>query len=353
MIKYIGSKRLLADSIADAAVALGVSSICDLFSGTTRVGQALRRCGLPVLSNDIASYSEILGIAYLEATPEDRRRLPDLLEHLRGLSPEHGYFTETFCLQSRFFQPDNGMRIDAIRAEIDRLELTRAERALLLTSLLEAADRVDSTCGLQMAYVKSWSRRSHNDLDLREPLAVLGPAGRASRRDAIELAPELAGVDCVYLDPPYNQHSYFANYHVWETLVRWDAPESYGIARKRLDCKVTKSPYNRRREAWPEIERLIRGLPTPWMLVSCSDEGFHDPAAVESLLGEKGYVRTVGVDFKRYVGAQIGIHDPSGEKVGRVSHLRNTEHLFIVGPEEDRVAAAAAAIEVAVAPRAA
>ncbi len=43
------------------------------------------------------------------------------------------------------------------------------------------------------------------------------------------------------------------------------------------------------------------------------------------------------MDFKRYVGAQIGIHDPSGRKVGTVSHLRNTETLFVVGPERAQV----------------
>ena len=61
--------------------------------------------------------------------------------------------------------------------------------------------------------------------------------------DAIALAPELDGVDCAYLDPPYNQHSYFANYHVWETLMRWDAPETYGVACKRIDCRSTKSAF--------------------------------------------------------------------------------------------------------------
>jgi adenine-specific DNA-methyltransferase len=38
------------------------------------------------------------------------------------------------------------------------------------------------------------------------------------------------------------------------------------------------------------------------------------------------------VDYKRYVGAQIGIYNPRGEKVGRVSHLRNKELLYIVTP---------------------
>ena len=48
------------------------------------------------------------------------------------------------------------------------------------------------------------------------------------------------------------------------------------------------------------------------------------------LLSEKGHVGFVAVDFKRYVGAQIGIHNRQGEKVGQVSHLRNKEYLFVV-----------------------
>jgi adenine-specific DNA-methyltransferase len=47
------------------------------------------------------------------------------------------------------------------------------------------------------------------------------------------------------------------------------------------------------------------------------------------LFAGRAHVATVATDFRRYVGAQIGIHNPQGEKVGRVSHLRNTEYLFI------------------------
>ena len=77
-------------------------------------------------------------------------------------------------------------------------------------------------------------------------------------------------------------------------------------------------------------------LATPWIVVSVSDEGFHDPAAVAEKLGERGYVGALAIDFKRYVGAQIGIHNPAGERVGRVSHLRNTEWLFVCGPDRVR-----------------
>lgn len=341
MVKYIGSKRVLVPAIERLARRLPVKTVCDLFAGTTRVGQGLRRAGLTVLSNDVATYSEALAYAYIVADEDvDRDDLRRLLDHLEALPPEYGYFTETFCVKSRFFQPENGMRIDAIRREIDRLDLSPVERGLVLTSLTEAADRVDSTCGLQMAYIKNWSSRSFNPLELRGPMPVAGPSGLVSRSDANDLAAKLEGFDCAYLDPPYNQHSYFSNYHIWETLIRWDEPQHYGVACKRVDCKTTKSAYNSKRRAWDSFSTLIERLPTPWIIVSFNNEGFHDLERVAAVLSEKGYVRSLAVDFKRYVGAQIGIFNPSGERVGEVSHLRNQEILFVVGPDEAVVDAA-------------
>jgi adenine-specific DNA-methyltransferase len=249
--------------------------------------------------------------------------------------------TRTFCEEARYFTPQNGARIDAIRARIDRLDLDAVERGVLLTALLEAADRVDSTVGLQMAYLKRWAPRALNPLELREPHAVDGPAGDVSRRDANELVAELDGVDCTYVDPPYNQHSYFGNYHVWETIVRNDAPPAYGVARKRADTREHRSPYNSKRLAFAALRDLVERAATPWLVVSCSDEGFHDPADVRALLGEAGYVAETAIDNPRYVGARIGIHNARGQRVGAVSHVRNHELLFVVGPDRALVRRAA------------
>jgi adenine-specific DNA-methyltransferase len=290
-----------------------------------------------VLSNDLATYSEPLGQAYIAADGQvDRARVRRLLADLSALPPAPGYFTKTFCEDARYFQPHNGARIDAIRPAIDELDVDPIERGLLLTSLLEAADRVDSTTGLQMAYLKTWAPRAYNDLELREPKAVDGPAGSVERRDANELAGSL-DVELVYIDPPYNQHKYFGNYHVWETLVRWDCPETYGIANKRIDCRDERSDYNSKRRASAVFDDLLNRLDVPWMLVSFNNEGYHDPTHVYERLAAHGYVNFVEVDFKRYVGAQIGIYNPSGEKVGAISHLRNKEVLFVVGPDRELV----------------
>jgi adenine-specific DNA-methyltransferase len=338
MIKYLGSKRTLVPLLAGIAGGLGVESAADLFAGTTRVGQALRRAGVRVVSNDTASYSEVLGRSYIEADGSvDRDRVRGLIDHLNRLPGVPGYVTETFCERSRYFMPENGMRIDAIRDEIDQVAASEVERGLLLTSLLEAADRVDSTVGLQMAYLKRWAPRASKPLVLREPEPVEGPSGRVVRGDANDLGGRLDGIELAYLDPPYNQHSYFANYHVWETIVRNDAPGHYGIACKREDVRERKSPYNSRRAAWPALRGLIEGLATPWLVVSFSNEGFHDLADVRALLAGRGFVGELAVDTRRYVGASIGIHNPSGERVGAVSHLRNTEVVFVCGPSRTAV----------------
>ncbi|HEY0387374.1 MAG TPA: DNA adenine methylase [Gaiellales bacterium] len=334
MIKYLGSKRLLAASLAEVARRLGARTAGDMFAGTTRVGQALRTAGIRVVSNDTAAYSEVLGQAYIEAGEDvDRGRVRELLAHLDALPGEEGYVTETFCRRSRYFKPANGMRIDAIRREIDRLDLSRTERALALTSLLEAADRVDSTVGVQMAYLKRWAPRAAQRLTLREPEPVAGPPGSAVRSDANYLAAGLDGVDLAYLDPPYNQHCYAGNYHVWETIVRGDAPPHYGVACKRVDVRERRSPYNSRRRAWDVLADLVERLPTPWLVISFSNEGFHELDAMRSMLAQRGHVASRHIDAPRYVGARIGIHDPAGRRVGTVSHVRNREVVFVCGPD--------------------
>jgi adenine-specific DNA-methyltransferase len=343
VIKYIGSKRTLVPRILAYAKAIrertGAGTFLDAFTGTTRVAQALKRAHFRVTANDLASYSEILAIAYIEADANEHRGplTAAKIGHLNALPGRDGYFTQTFCVDSRYFQPGNGRRIDAIREEIDRISDDRVERAILLTSLLEAADRVDSTTGLQMAYLKDWAPRSFNAMELRMPLLIPG-AGVALRGDANALVAEMAPVDIAYLDPPYNQHSYFSNYHIWETLVRDDSPESYGVARKRIDCRVTKSDYNAKGRSWAAFESLVRTIPAKHLIVSFSNEGYfaHDDlvALLESRFRE---VEAVPVDFRRYVGAQIGIHNSKGEKVGRVSHLTNQEFLFVAGPDAGRI----------------
>ncbi|RNL78734.1 DNA adenine methylase [Nocardioides marmorisolisilvae] len=347
MIKYLGSKRLLVGVLGDIAQAVGASTALDLFTGTTRVAQELKSRGLFVTAADVASYSGVFSDCYIatDADCVDPTEVRAALDELAALPGVRGYVTETFCEASRYFQPHNGMRIDAIRDHIEARYAASPLRPILLTSLLDAADRVDSTTGLQMAYLKAWAPRSYEDLTLREPQLIAGP-GRTVVGDAAETARSTPRVDLAYLDPPYNQHRYFTNYHVWETLVRWDAPEHYGIACKRIDARddVTKSRFNRKREMPQALAELIASVNAETVVVSYNDESWVTPEEMTSWLLDAGHeeVGVLAFDAKRYVGAQIGIFNGAGEKVGEVKKLRNTELVFVAGPKE-KVAAATAA----------
>lgn len=336
MIKYLGSKRLLVEHIVSLCAALRPErcTVLDLFSGTSRVGHALKGAGYGVLSNDHNSFAHILGVCYIQAhAPRVERDARRIIDELNALPPGDGPFTQSYSIRARYFHPDNARRIEAMRNRIEALDLKPELRAVVLTSLIEGADRVDSTTGVQMAYLKSWAPRALRPIELRLPAILACPEGlpcRAFNLDALDAAHGLSA-DIAYLDPPYNQHSYLGNYHVWESLVRWDHPETYGVACKRIDCRERKSDFNSKVRIHDALSRVIDALDARTLIVSFNDEGYLSGEQIRAMLGALGPVAVIDHDHPRYVGCRIGIHNRRGEKVGRVGHLRNTEHFYIAG----------------------
>ena len=339
MIKYLGSKRRLVPVLGNLFEMSGARTALDLFTGTTRVAQEFKRRGGEVTAVDTARYSLIFSQCWIatDATQVNRRALQEAIAYLSSLPGESGYVTETFCRQSRFFQPHNGSRIDAIRNAIENDFRDSTLYPILLTSLILAADRVDSTTGVQMAYLKRWAPRSYNNLELRLPQLIPG-IGSAVKGDAMSMTSQLGPFDFAYLDPPYNQHRYFTNYHIFETLVAWDSPESYGVARKRIDSRdaSTKSVFNKKREMPLALGSTIASVNAQIVVVSYNNESWISLNELREMCSVHGHVVALAFDSKRYVGAQIGIHDPTGKKVGKVSHLRNLEYVIVAGPK-DRV----------------
>lgn len=335
MIKYLGSKRQLIPWIIETirTKCSGAKSVVDLFSGTSRVGYALKENGFSVEANDHNRFAFHLAHCYIEThvqdVPED---FSTIIDHLNQLPGKEGFFTENYCINARFFHPRNGAKIDAIRSEIEGLEVNDQLRSVLLVSLMEAADRIDSTCGIQMAYLKSWAKRAHQPLSLRMPKLLPkrdGQRGKAHCLDALDAA-NLITCDVAYLDPPYNQHSYRGNYHIWETLVRFDNPEVYGRAHKRIDCRTAKSDFNSKPKFTDTLTAVLNRLRSDHIVLSFSDEGFIGRDDLEALLSCFGKVSIFDINYKRYVGAQIGIYNPQGIKVGQVKKLHNKEFLYVV-----------------------
>ncbi len=294
----------------------------------------MKRLGMHVTAVDTASYSEVLAKTFIEldASKANLTQLASEISRLNALPGIAGYFTQTFCSEARFFQPRNGERIDAVREAIEQNYRSTWMYYPMLASLLIAADKVDSTTGVQMAYLKTWSRRSAFELELKVPELLQG-TGLAIRGDATEVVGSLDHVDIAYLDPPYNQHRYFGNYHIWETLVRWDSPNYYGVANKRIDTREAsnRSEFNSKLTMPEALRKLISSLNARVLVLSYNNESWLSRRELTDMCSRFEQVQILDFDSKRYVGSQIGGYNQTGELVGRPGAKRNLEHLVIAG----------------------
>ena len=363
MIKYLGSKRRLVPVLTRICQASGARTALDLFTGTTRVAQAFKAQGVHVTAVDSARYAHTFARTYVEtdATAVDTAALEAAIAHLDALPGRPGYVTETFSHEARFFQPHNAARIDAVRDAIDSEYAGSPLYCLLLTSLIEAADRVDSTTGVQMAYVKKWAPRSANPLVLRVPELLPGP-GRAIQGDAVALtAPSPSLSPCARHRPSATS--------TWPTSTRrttstatsrtttcgrrwWPGTRPRPTAsRANASMRVTPPPtraFNSKKTMPSALGSVVRSVDCDLLVLSYNNESWLGLDELEDMcsVGHDGSTRSVATlafDSARYVGARIGIFDPSGRKVGRVSHLSNQELLVIAGEEATvrRVVAAA------------
>jgi adenine-specific DNA-methyltransferase len=335
LLKYLGSKRALLGQVLRAvgAAAGDGAVVADLFSGSARVAHALKAAGWRVVANDHLAFAHALALGTVQSDAERWSvQARAILAKFSHLPPSPGWFTETYAECARYLHPANAARLEAVRDAIERLDPEPELRAILLTALLQAADRVDSTAGHQMAFMREWAPRALKPLELRLPELLPRPAAGpclALQRDAVDLAGEI-DCDVAYIDPPYDQHAYLSNYHLWETLVRWDRPETYGRAAKRVECRTRRSAFNNRREIGPAFARLVGALRARTLVVSFGAEGFLQKEELERMLAARGFLRVLEIPHRRYAGTRLGIHNGRGERVGIPGADTTVERLYVV-----------------------
>ena len=330
-IKYIGSKLKLIPYILHLARKVDAHTVLDAFSGTTRVSQAFAKSGYRVLCNDIAIWSEVFGTCYLlnKKRPEEYQ---PLIDHLNSLPPMDGWFTQMYGGQPNggcAVQPDglkrpwqihNTRKLDAIRQEIEKLELDKVDKAVALTSLILALDQVDNTLGHFVSYLREWSPRSYNNLVLKVPaLFLTSEEHQVFREDVFDLLPRVS-VDLAYFDPPYGSNNdkmppsrvrYASYYHIWTTICLFDKPDVFGKARRRKDTSdvIATSVFEEYRRGSDgrylvvsAIERLIREVNAKWVILSYSSGGRATAEELDEVVKRNGKVLDVlEIDYKSNV----------------------------------------------------
>ena len=321
LIAYIGNKRRLLPLIGDALEqAAGGSleglSFADLFSGSGVVSRYARTMGMRVTANDWEPYARVLAEAWLEPVPEDITRIfgspeglseaVDVLNSLPAPRREEEYLARYYAPSSMnpdeadyrkerlFYTRENALRLDAARNYLEKNtpSETRLGRSLLMAPVIYGAATRVNTSGVFKAFHKGFGghgkdalKRIITPIEFQPPIIIDAPPGQVFSEDANLLAARgaVSGSDIVYLDPPYNQHQYGSNYHLLNTLVRWDKiPEPLDtgddgrLLRKagiRTDWKDTKSDYCNKKSAQQAFDDLMDSLDAPIVLLSYSTDG--------------------------------------------------------------------------------
>lgn len=366
LIPYIGNKRKLLPLIGEAIALTGLTTplalssdaaggayrsagayadragvvtppvtFFDPFAGSGVVSRFAKSLGFRVIANDWEPYSETINKAYIATNqPPEFENLGGLtaaVEKLNNLPGRPGYIATHYCpsdeasydtLRERmFYTPHNGGRIDAIREQILRWRkdgvIDEDEESCLLAPLIYQASYCSNTSGVFKGFHKGWGGstktawyRIKSKLTLREPVFFdNGQENLVLREDASALADRIA-CDIAYLDPPYNQHQYGANYHLLNTVALWDKPEiakhisgngAKDKAAIRKDWRtLRRSPYCYRSTALEAFRDLVERLQARYLLVSYSTDGI---IGLEELLGTlagRGSLQIVRRQYKRY-----------------------------------------------------
>jgi len=201
----------------------------------------LAQAGFQTTSSDISVWSETLASAYLLNTKKPAE-YKQLIDHLNSIQGYEGWFSAHYGgtlenTEKRPFQLKNTKKLDAIREEIDRLNLDTVTKSVALTSLILALDAVDSTLGHYAAYLADWSPRSHNDIHLKVPMLFQNKRENTVLRGDIFDTVKGRTYDLAYFDPPYGSNNekmppsrvrYNSYYHIWTSVILNDQPKLFG-----------------------------------------------------------------------------------------------------------------------------
>ena len=106
--------------------------------------------------------------------------------------------------------------------------------------------------------------------------------------------------DIFYLDPPYNQRQYAPNYHLLETIARYDNPEIKGISGMR-DYSKQKSRFCNHQTALDELEFFVKNGRYCHLILSYNNEGIMPQGTIlEILKSNANNVELVNFDYLRF-----------------------------------------------------
>lgn len=323
--RYLGNKYKLLSFITRVAEqeCRNVHTVADIFAGTGAVASAFTDKKL--ITNDIMYSNYICHLAWFSTESYSEQKIVDLIADYNAVYvTQDNYMSGNFA--DTYFSAEDCRKIGYIRQDIeDRFRDGRVndrERALVITSLLYAMDKIANTCGHYDAYRRGVAFERHLELAVPQPQSELNENNLCYNTDTNKLVRKIEA-DLVYIDPPYNSRQYCDAYHLLENVARWEQPEVFGVARK-MDRTALKSDYCTTKAA-AAFEELIDAIHAKYILLSynnMAEKGVDRSNArisdddIMRILQKKGDVKVFSEDYKAF-------------STGKSDIKENQERLFL------------------------
>ena len=263
-VRFIGNKERLVDWIYSVMEDNNIKGevFFDFFSGTSNVGKFFKAKNYQIISSDLLYFSYVLQKAYIENNiyPNFEKLIASItvtssslfadnyelvLEFLNNLKGSNGFISQNYAPKQTqhlekprmYFTDENAQKIDAIRMQIEEWKkkdlINENEYYILLATLIEAIGYFSNILGVYGAFKKDWDVRALKPFRLKSIKLIRSEKEHfVYNQSSLELL-ENAKYDIIYLDPPYNQRQYAPNYHILETIAKYDNPSIKGVSGMR------------------------------------------------------------------------------------------------------------------------
>ena len=105
--------------------------------------------------------------------------------------------------------------------------------------------------------------------------------------------------DILYLDPPYNERQYAPNYHILETIARYDNPEIRGVTGMR-NYDSQKSRFCKASTALEDLDKVARIATYEYLVLSYNSEGIMPQHNILDVLSQYGEVELEQFEYLRF-----------------------------------------------------